>query len=147
MFHKARWLSLALLLGSTQLAIAQVAAARAGEPIGSAAASDTQAQTGDKSDADKSNRWHAAKLGVDEKMVRIARDKSTAEHSAVGPRVGRDGKVRRMPVRTATRLTDVGSARYPMTLGACACVVSSRAPSGGGQTWAASYFLPSRPVR
>jgi hypothetical protein len=44
----------------------------------------------------KSNRALAAELGVDEKMVRKGR---TAEQSAVEPRIGLDGKTRRMPKR------------------------------------------------
>jgi hypothetical protein len=45
---------------------------------------------------EKSNRAIAAEIDVDEKTVRKAR-KSTADQSAVGKRVGKDGKSRKLP--------------------------------------------------
>jgi hypothetical protein len=60
------------------------AAARAAEAIGKT--------------PQKSNRSIAGDLGVDEKTVRRAR-RSTADKSAVEKRVGRDGRIRRLPAK------------------------------------------------
>jgi hypothetical protein len=52
---------------------------------------------------EKSNRAIAAEIGADEKTVRKAR-KSTADRSAVGgKRTGRDGKVRKLPIKKADK--------------------------------------------
>src|SRR5262245_43523819 len=51
----------------------------------------------------KPDRAIASDIGVDHKTVGAARKESTGEHSPVEPRVGIDGKTRRMPVRKAKR--------------------------------------------
>jgi hypothetical protein len=44
-----------------------------------------------------SDRWIAAEIGVSQPTVSKARKQSTAPGGAVAKRIGRDGKIRRMP--------------------------------------------------
>jgi hypothetical protein len=50
-----------------------------------------------KKHPEMSDRAIAAELGISKDSVRRARSQATGAHAPVGPRVGRDGKTRRMP--------------------------------------------------
>jgi hypothetical protein len=92
----------------------------------------------------KSNRALATECGIDEKMIRLARKKSGAEHSAPEKRIGKDGK--KYPVKPRRRVggsEDEGQRQFTALVLRLVLMIQGQVPQRYAKTGAAPDDLKS----